>query len=205
MKTKYIFRLFIAVTLALFMAIPARAQLGTNASATYSQQAGQVFTALVGLTNGVPAATTNFYPVNITNAFGVTNVLNGYTNVATNFSIVIACGEHPQFGAGVIYSCGANNATNANTIILGFQSFDNGNTFEQSPSLIYTNAWPTAVQQGAATGFTNRQALFNVVAPNATHVGFAFGNTHASLATSNLIFWANLNNYGRVYTEPARR
>lgn len=162
---------------------------------------GTLYSILNGGTNGVLHGATNLYSALVTNSY-----YGGFSFVDTNFAVVFPVGMHADAGIMVRYSDSNVGATNANLILIGFQSFDGGQTFESKPSILLTNAFPTAVEQGSYTGFTNRTALFQVSVPCATHIGFQVGNTGSAAGqdVTNLVVNCNLNNK-TIWTTPAPR
>lgn len=168
-----------------------------------AQQAGVYPTLLIGGTNGVLHGVTNTYSTLTTNTYaGNTNIVNFPNNVQS-------VAEHGTVGFMLSSSDANPSATNCNLVVLLSQSFDNGNTFETVPSIILTNALPTAIQQSlnGVNGFTNRVALFTITGLACTHVAIAgIGNTGNAAAqdVTNLFALFSLQNQ-RVFTQAAVR
>lgn len=160
------------------LCVSALAQLGTNTTPAVGATGGVVSTVINGGTNYVAASTTGTY------------------------TAAVPVAQHANVGIGLTYNCNPG-ATNGNVIVTLAKSYDNGNTYETTPSIKLTNALPTAVQFAANS--TNWVALYDLSVPNATHLEVvSIQNTASGGPITNLAVYMNLNN-NTVWTVPAQR
>lgn len=168
------------ILLSFALCIPAFAQLGTNTTVAVGAVGGVVYTPLNGGTNNIAANTT----------------------VSTITNVTVPVAQHPNVGVEVIYNCWTG-ATNGNFILNLAKSYDNGNTYETTPSISLTNALPTALQ--FAAGKTNFVVDFDLSVPNATFLQTSsMQNTATGGNVTNVQVIFNLNNQ-TVWNVPAQR
>lgn len=165
------------ILFASLVCVSAMAQLGTNTTPAVGATGGVVYTVINGGTNYVAASATGTY------------------------TAAVPVGQHANVGIGLSYNCNPG-ATNGNVIVTLAKSYDNGNTYETTPSIKLTNALPTALQ--FAANATNYVALYDLSVPNATHLEVvSVQNTASGGPITNLSVYMNLNN-NTVWTVPAQ-
>lgn len=166
-----------------------------------SQVPGVYSSTFNGGTNVIKGGTTNTYYTLQTNSYPT------YTNTNALPSITWAVSEHPTVGLSLYWFTPNNTTTNGSNVFKLVKSYDNGNTFETTPSILLTNILPTALQQVAlGTGNTN-VSVYDIACSNATHIGLVeidgVGTANLTNYCSNVVISVNMNSpLGYSYPAP---
>ena len=154
----------------LFLTICATA-LCTSA---FAQKAG-LYTLLSGGTTTIPTVATNQFII-----AGVTNQLGAPSaDAITSSNLTQTVGEYNTAGLTWQFAYPAGSTNGAVTLFV-YKSFDNGATYEASPSYTYT---VTPAAPGAGVWLTN----MSITLTDATHIGFSVENKAVGYITNCLL------------------